>query len=472
MDDIKMHLAALLSDIDPAARRRAAEELAVSSGFAPVAALAAALRDENKGVRDAATRSLAEIGNKNVARAVVEYLSDGNITTRNLAAELLMRLKDESVDALLPYLYDADPNVRKFAVDILGVNGSIQSVPHLVELLKDPDENVVISAVEALGNVKSETAVTPLIMAFEEIEYAKATTAEAIGKIGGVQGTDFLLSKLTVMITDQTSDPLLVYAMLEALSAVGYDRAFEELKSHVGKVKGKLRRILLHALIRIGERCTRSVDDADGIRADLIDAISDEDPAIKVSAAKGLANLEGDDVTAALTRELAKHPDVDAILMPLLGYRPGVLRLLVQALEAQTLKPTKEVIALMGRLVSHIQFSNLPEELLGDDSSFLETAIKVLEESWAGADEETRAAIVDTLFRLDGDHAIRVLDVIRNDPDPWLRIRVIELLTPLDDRRIPGFIARFLEDEDEMVREVANSTLELRGYALGPAEVR
>jgi HEAT repeat protein len=431
---------------------------------APVAALAAALRDENKGVRDAATRALTEIGNKNVARAVVEYLSDPNITTRNLAAELLMRLKDESVEALLPYLYDADPNVRKFAVDILGVNASVEAVPHLIELLKDPDENVVISAVEALGNVTSEAAVPALIKAFDTISYAQATAAEGIGKIGGVQGTDFLLTRLKTMITHPASDPLTLYAMLEALSAVGYDRAFEELISHVVQVKGKLRRILLHAIIRIGERCARTVNDADGIRADLIDAISDDNPAIKVSAAKGLANLEGDDVTAAMAREIAKHPEVDAILMPLLAYRPGVLRLVIEALGEEVLKPTKEVIVLFGKLISNVQFVSMPEELLVGDGALFETAVRVLEEAWGGADEETRAAIIDALFRLDGDKAIRILDVIRNDPDPWLRMRIIELLAPLDDRRIPEFIARFMQDEDEMVREVAASTLESRGY--------
>jgi len=472
MDDTKVNLSTLLSDTDPAVRRRAAEELASSSGFAPVAALAAALRDENKGVRDAATRSLTEIGNKNVARAVVEYLSDGNITTRNLAAELLMRLKDESIEALLPYLYDADPNVRKFAVDILGVNGSVQAVPHLVELLKDTDENVVISAVEALGNVRSEAAVAPLVKAFEEIGYAQATAAEAIGKIGGVQGTDFLLLRLKSMITDASADHLTVYAILEALSAVGYDRAFEDLKGHVANVKGKLRRILLHALMRIGERCTRTVNNADGIKTDLIDAISDDDPAIKVSAAKGLANLEGDEVTESLARELGKHPDVDAILMSLLEYRPGVFRLVVNALEARILKPTKEVIALMGRLVAHIQFSTMPQEFLVGDNTILDTAIRVLEEAWIDADEETRSAILDTLFRLDGDKAVMILDVIRNDPDPWLRMRVIELLSPLDDRRISGFIARFLQDEDDMVREVAASMLESRGYIHGSAEIQ
>jgi hypothetical protein len=272
------------------------------------------------------------------------------------------------------------------------------------------------------------------------------------------------------MIIDPKSDPVTLYAMLEGLSVVGYDRAFEELVSHVAQVKGKLRRMLLHAIIRIGERCTRCVKDADGIREHLIDALSDDNAAIKISAAKGLANLDGDDVTGAMVQELGKNPDVDAILIPLLEYRPGVFVLIVAALEAAEMTPSKEVIGLMGRLVSHIQYSTIPKEFLDRGNTLLASAVSLVEGAWVEADEETRATIVDTLFRLDGDQAIRALDTIRNDPDPWLRMRVIELLMPLEDRRIPEFISRFLQDDDEMVREVATSSLESKGMTFGVAE--
>jgi HEAT repeat protein len=68
------------------------------------------------------------------------------------------------------------------------------------------------------------------------------------------------------------------------------------------------------------------------------------------------------------------------------------------------------------------------------------------------------------LFHLDGDRAVMFLDAIMNDPDPWLRIHVIEVIAAIADRRAPDFIARFLEDDDEMVREVAVSTLQSRGF--------
>jgi HEAT repeat protein len=459
MDETKQHLAILLSDDDPAARRRAAEGLATCTGFAPIAALAAALRDENKGVRDAALRSLSQIGNKNVARAVVEYLADTNITTRNLAAELLMRLRDESLEALLPYLYDADQDVRKFVVDILGANGSAEAVPHLIKLLSDADENVVISAVEALGNVRSETAIPALTKAFQEIEYARATAAEAIGKIGGTKATDFLVARINTLLDEPGADPLVLYALLEAVGLIGYDKAFFELTNHVPRVKGKLRRILLHAIIRIGERCTLTMVNAEAVKADLIDALRDSNSAIQVSAVKGLANIEGDEVTAALVASVNRSEECDSILAPILEYREGAFTVMVNLLESGKITPTKEVISLMGKLVSHIEYAAIPKELIEADGRLLQRAFDAVKNAWGEATEELRAVIVDTLFRLDGDQAVQVLDAIVDEPDPWLRIHVIELLAPLNDRRIPEFIGRFLNDEDEMVREVAASTI-------------
>ena len=55
-----------------------------------------------------------------------------------------------------------------------------------------------------------------------------------------------------------------------------------------------------------------------------------------------------------------------------------------------------------------------------------------------------------------------------NDPDPWLRIHVIEVIAAIADARAPEYITRFLQDDDEMVREVAMGTLHSKGYDIAP----
>ena len=237
-------------------------------------------------------------------------------------------------------------------------------------------------------------------------------------------------------------------------------------KAQIKRVKGKLRRILLHAIIRIGERCTLTMENADIVKKDFIDALNDRNAAIQVSAVKGLANLEGDDVTTALLEAVNRSEECDAVLLPILEYREGAFQVMVSVLEAGKITPTKEVISLMGKLVSRIEYAAIPKELIDSDGRLLQRAFDAVKGAWGDATEDLRAVIVDTLFRLDGDQAIQVLDAIVDEPDPWLRIHVIELLAPLNDRRIPEFIGRFLNDEDEMVRDVASATLGGRGEPL------
>ncbi|MCX6138811.1 MAG: HEAT repeat domain-containing protein [Ignavibacteriales bacterium] len=456
VDDFKQQLAALLSNTDPAVRRRAAEELGQRGGFAPIAALAAALRDENKGVRDAALRALTAIGNTNVARAVVEYISDDNIVTRNLAGELLLQLRENSVPALLPYLYDVDQDIRKFAVDILGLIGHADAVQHTLTLLEDPDPNVIVSAIEALGNIRSLLAVPHLMRAFDSSDYAKAPTAEALGKIGGQQAADFLLFQTNKLLADPKADPIVLYTVLEAISAIGGPSAIDVLQDHLHMLKGKLRRTLLFALLRISERCGIPIHGMSALRGVLIESLVNDETPMRISAAQALGGIEGDDVAEALIMSLSHQDELDAVILPLLENRSGVLPLLVQLMERGRIQPSKEVVMLLGKMP-------LRKVAAEADLPMVDHAFEIVKRAWSEGSEDVRIAVIDTLFRLDGDKAMQFLDNVVEDPDPWLRIHVMELLTGISDSRIPEFIARFLTDDDEMVRDVAAATLQAQG---------
>ena len=41
------------------------------------------------------------------------------------------------------------------------------------------------------------------------------------------------------------------------------------------------------------------------------------------------------------------------------------------------------------------------------------------------------------MLHLDGDRAFEYLAKVADEPDPWLRIHVIELVAPLENRGIP-----------------------------------
>jgi HEAT repeat protein len=463
-DELRRMIAALLADGDPDARRRAAEGLSSSGGLASVSALAAALQDESKGVRDAAARSLLAIGGENVARAIVEYIASSNITTRNLAAELLVRIGPKTVPALLPFLKDPDRDVRKFAVDTFGLIGAPEPIPYMLPLLDDPDENVVVSAVEALGNMRAAGAIPYLQVAYERYPYARATVAEALGKIGESQASPFLLSRLEELMRPGAEDPVSLFAVIEALGAVADAWSLSALQRHVGMVKGKIRSMLLHALVQISERHHALIPAAPGLAEDFVRALRDDETPIRVSAAKWLVHAGREDLAPVLVGALGRAPEVDALLLEYLADRPGVFPAVLQALDAAAPAHRKTLIGLVARLTVNIIARIMRRDAPVYDEAWFSQAFEAIARMWDSADEETRSAIVDALFRLDGDRAVEFLDRIMNDPDPWLRMHVIEVIAAISDRRAPDFIARFLKDDDEMVREVAMSTLQSKGF--------
>jgi len=464
MQIVRNHIAVLLADADPDARRRAAEELATARGLAAVAALAAALEDESKGVRDAAARSLCTIGGVNVARAIVEHIGHENIVTRNLAAELLVKLGSTAIPALVPYLEHENQDTRKFAVDILGLIGSPEPTPHMLPLLLDPDNNVVVSVVEALGNMRCVQSLPFLYETYDRDAYTRPAVAEALGKIADPQAKGFLLERLRLSLLTVAVDPLTPFAIIEALGITGDATALTALHGCIPEVQGKVRSALLHAMMQIAERVRVPLPVLGGMQEDFLRALCDDDVQVRISGAKWLIPFTDPEVTRTFVRVLGTSPDLDAVLIPALMERQEVFAAATE--ELNTIPPGRRraVIGLLGRLVMETIQRVMRRSGERFDEQLFVRAFDSMASLWETSDEETRAAIVDALFRLDGDRAVEFLDEIMNDPDPWLRMHVIEVIAAIADRRAPDFIARFLEDDDEMVRELAMGALQAKGF--------
>jgi HEAT repeat protein len=461
---VRNQIAALLADADPDIRRRVAEEMATARGFAAVAALAAALEDESKGVRDAAARTLCAIGGVNVARAIVEHIGHENIVTRNLAAELLVKLGNTAIPALVPYLEHENQDTRKFAVDILGLIGSPEPTPHLLPLLIDPNANVVVSVVEALGNMHSVQSLPLLYETYDRDEYTRPAVAEALGKIADPQAKEFLLERLHQSLLTVAEDPLTPFAIIEALGIIGDATALTALRGCIPDVQGRVRSALLHAMVQIAERVGMPLPALSGMRDDFLRALRDDDVQVRISGAKWLTPFTDSEVTRTFIRILGMSPDLDAVLIPVLAQRQETFPAATGALNDIPPAQRRAVITLLGRLVMEIIQRVMRRSGEQFDEHLFVRAFDTIASLWETSDEETRAAIVDALFRLDGDRAVEFLDAIMNDPDPWLRMHVIEVIAAIADRRAPDFIARFLQDDDEMVRELAMGALQAKGF--------
>jgi HEAT repeat protein len=452
----------LLTHGDPDQRRIAAEDLGQVDEMGTTAILAVALADEHKGVRDAAARALLAQGGQRVARFIVEYVAHDSIRVRNLAADVLLRLGKDSILPLIPFLKHHDHDVRKFAVDILGSLCATEAVDEIIAMLRDPDDNVSISAVEALGNIGDPRAIDPLIALFEANEFMQSTIAEALGKIRHNRASDFLLLTLSYMVITGTYDRIVLFAIIEALGKVGDVRALRVLRAYVTRLEGKNRNALVGAIGHICERLQLPVDFPPSHRDALLAALQDPADDIRRSAARALLEHPDDAATGLLIHALGSSESLDELIIPALKEKPAAFMPAVHALQDPALTGKRQLVALIGDLALMLSHRIVVDAELTIAPSLVSQAADALEREWDGADEETRGSIVDALFRLDGDRAVVFMESVMSARDPWLRIHVIELLARQENPDVPALIARFLDDEEEMVRETAMGVLQNR----------
>jgi len=100
--------------------------------------------------------------------------------------EELERIGNVGISIIIEVLKDKDEDkyVRVSAIKALGNIKSDTAVQPLINLLKDEDKYVRVSAIKALGNIKSDTVVQLLISALkDEDSHVRESAAEALGKI-------------------------------------------------------------------------------------------------------------------------------------------------------------------------------------------------------------------------------------------------------------------------------------------------
>ncbi len=453
--EVKNSIASLLTDTDADNRRIAAEQLAGSNEQATITALIIALSDESNGVRDAATRSLIAIGGPTVARGIAFHLADQDIVLRNLAAKILAKLGDSAISAVFPFLRDPDKDVRKFAVDILGLIGSGQSLPQLLPLINDEDENVRVATVEALGCIGSDEATLPLCEMFASEKSPRIYIADAVRKIGDVRSGRVLLEAFLDLVNSHDGDSLVLYAIIEALGVVGGRDAYDELLAHIDDVQGQMRSIALHALIQIAERNRITLEFDPSMREDLVQAFQENDPSIKINIAKGLIQFRDKEVTKALVQSLGRSDELDFYLFLELANRPETFRVCVEVLENPDIRFEKEIILLLGKLASDYVRQFVEHVEYPVSAELLDRLFDAVAKQFTAVDQETREMIVEAIFRIDSDHAVAFLNRVTNNADPWMHIQIIDQLISIPSRNALEFVVQSLESKDEQVREAA-----------------
>ncbi len=151
IDDLALVLA---QETDSKVRRLAAFGLGESGGGAnALAALSAALGDEDRSVRFQAIHGLSKIGGHESAEALTATLTDHDPAVRLQTVLALQRVGDIGVVGSLgeTLAKDEDPQVRRVAVRTLERMGGAEAWWALFDAMTDPDLRVREAAAAAIG---------------------------------------------------------------------------------------------------------------------------------------------------------------------------------------------------------------------------------------------------------------------------------------------------------------------------------
>ncbi|MHB8906702.1 MAG: HEAT repeat domain-containing protein, partial [Melioribacteraceae bacterium] len=193
------------------------------------------LTDEDKGVRNAATMLIINNRNPKFPPLVTKFVTSQNISVRNLAGEILIKLGSLSVEPLINFNHENDNDTLKFIIDVLGLIGDERASFFIMEVISATEnDNVVLACLEALGNIRFEGAVEVMILFYDRNELYKPTLVEALGKIGSKTALDFLVTRF------KGEDELTKYSILESLGTLGDINTFFFLLEQMMDISGTL----------------------------------------------------------------------------------------------------------------------------------------------------------------------------------------------------------------------------------------
>jgi HEAT repeat protein len=264
---------------------------------------------------------LFESGREDAVATLYNVLERDNSLSRCRAVRALEGLipsDGEAVVRLAEFLTDDDPDVRMDCAGVLGRMGAAAAAGNLIDNLKfDPEGDVRIEAAGALAAIGGDAVVEPLIdclradgypdldMLTDDLEYRSSFEVQSralsgLGDIGDVRATQSVLDLLN---GDDYED----------LQETGF-RVLARLDGEVARdfllcqLKGGGRLARRRAAQALGDTLGNGLPAADILDA-LIVALSDDEPAVRISAADALATSRSLQVVTAMARLLADPDD-------------------------------------------------------------------------------------------------------------------------------------------------------------------
>jgi hypothetical protein len=219
------------------------------------------------------------------------------LSSVDLWGVLQEELADDGVELRVRQLQDNDPEVRRYAAWALGELESDRVVDPLIEALGDRNADVRLVSAWALGEIKHNDGVEPLIESLDDRDpFVREMAVLALGEIGSTRAIDPMME--AVDDNEALREPA-----FWALNQIGGQRAYDarhQLFEDRGELGWESEEVWSGHL---ETQKPRSV----GLEA-LIDALDDEDVAMRSSAAESLGN-RGDPRAVEALLDTLRDPD-------------------------------------------------------------------------------------------------------------------------------------------------------------------
>lgn len=412
------------------------------------------LETQDFGIRDTLSRILSTNQNSNIPKYIVPYVSSKNIAARNLAGEILLKRKENSIEALVEYINQSDEDTQKFIIDILGLLGDKKPEKVIINLLKNSeDENVILACIEALGNIKSEKSVNVLIDFYDLNEIYRPTIIESLGKIGSKESTIFLNKNYS------NENELSKFSLIESLGKIGNHESFEIILNDIKNLSSPYSWVAIETLGKLKDKLNLDLPTNESLKSALLETLTIADLQYKRSAIKLIEIFDSHDIINYIIPVYGNEPEIDLILKEYFVVNSQIFfRDVINYVENSSgnLKSIIHLIqdVLQSNNINSIQFIDELER-----QKMIEKFVNLLNHP----DEELRVNLMELLFYMDYETALLSINTMLDDPVVWNRARLLEILQCSDDPRILEIIIEMTNDQDEMISENAKEILSQKG---------
>ncbi len=401
---------------DPEQRSQALEHIARTAPSATVAAVAAeALADADAGIREQASYLLVEQPTLEDAEHVAPHIASEDITTRNLAGEVLVQMGTVAVEALAPYLADDDHDTRKFAIDVLAQlpDAARPLAPEIAKALDDPDANVRLAAIAALGELGAAEYSDELRARYDEHPLARPDVVHAMGAFGPQADLELLEDALG------DENPVVQLAATEALSTLHAPEILDLLLRKVDDVDPMARPVVLNGIV---ERCQTQQAPPElpaRLKVYFLDMLSDPSPEYRCAAAQGLRFFSDEGTFEAMLAHAGHDDDLDMELFKTLTTHPEPFLPVYRTTETGQMDGGTAATFTVGLLAQ----GAVQEPYMARAGTFLQRHFEAL-----SADDKMTA--IGLCQQLDRPELQGVLLAAQSDPDPSISSFAADTASP------------------------------------------